>query len=118
MEDRNRINQLKFKIEENFELIHYIYSLLFSKIYNRTNTPGIQKKNNFEFHFNLWKTKKNKKIYKQMSYKAIAKDPSNYEERKIEKNEQAPIDISISKEVVRSTMAQITTKNEQKKENT
>ena len=117
MEDRNRINQLKFKIEEKFELIHYIYSLLFSKIYNRTNTFGIQKKNNFEFNFNLWKTKQNK-IYKQMSYKAIAKDPSNYEERKIEKNEQAPIDISISKEVVRSTMAEITTKNEQKKENT
>ena len=52
MEDRNRINQLKFKIEEKFELIHYIYSLLFSKIYNRTNTFGIQKKNNFELNFN------------------------------------------------------------------
>ena len=34
-----------------------------------------------------------------MSHKAIAKDPSYYEEREIEKNEQAPIDISISKEV-------------------
>ena len=33
-EDWNRINYLKFKIEEKFELIHYIYSLLFSKIYN------------------------------------------------------------------------------------
>ena len=110
MEDRNRINQLKFKIEEKFELIHYIYSLLFSKIYNRTNTFGIQKKNNFEFNFNLWKTKKNKKIYKQMLHKAIAKDPSNYEERETEKNEQAPIDISISQEVVRPTMAEITTK--------
>ena len=72
-------------IEFEFELIHYIYSLLFSKIYNRTNTFGIQKKNNFEFNFNLWKTKKNQKIYKQMSYKAIAKDPSNYEEHEIEK---------------------------------
>ena len=80
MEDRNRINQLKFKIKDKFELIHYIYSLLFSKIYNRTNTFGIQKKNSFEFNFNLWKTKKNPKIYKQMSNKAIAKDPSNYEE--------------------------------------
>ena len=45
-----------------------------------------------------------------MSYKAIAKDPSNYEEREIEKNEQAPIGISISKEVVRPTMAKITIK--------
>ena len=86
MEDRNRITKLKFKIEETFELIHYIHSLLFRKNYNRTNTFGIQKKNNFEFNFNLWKTKKNQKIYKQMSHKAIAKDPSNYEEREIEKN--------------------------------
>ena len=102
-------------IEFEFELIHYIYSLLFSKIYNRTNTFGIQKKNNFEFNFNLWKTKKNKKIYKQMLYKAIAKDPSNYEEREIEKSEQVPIDISISKEVVRPTMAEITTKKRAEK---
>ena len=115
IEDQNRINQLKFKIEEKFELIHCIYSLLFSKIYNRKNTFGIQKKNNFEFHFDLWKTKKNQKIYKLMLYKATAKDPSNYEEREIEKNEQAPIDISISKEVVRPTMAKITTKKREEK---
>ena len=63
MEDRNQMNQLKVKIEK-FELIHYIYSLLFTKIYNRKNTFGIQKKNNFEFNFNLWKTKKNQEIYK------------------------------------------------------
>ena len=61
MENRNRLNQLKFKIEEKFELIHYIYSLLFSKIYNRTSTFGIQKKNNFGFYFNLWKKKKESK---------------------------------------------------------
>ena len=36
-EDPNRINLLKYKIEEKFSLIHYIYSMLFSKIYNRTN---------------------------------------------------------------------------------
>ena len=38
MEEPNQINHLKFKIEEKFNLIHHIYSLLFSKIYNRTNT--------------------------------------------------------------------------------
>ena len=47
----NRINTAKFKIEEKFQLIHYVYSLLFSKIYSRTNIFGIQKKNNFDFHF-------------------------------------------------------------------
>ena len=35
--DWNRINHLKFKIAERFELTHFIYSFLFSKIYNRTN---------------------------------------------------------------------------------
>ena len=50
-----------------------------------------------------------------MSYKAIAKDPSNYEEREIEKNEQALIDISISIEVVRLTMAETTTKKQAEK---
>ena len=50
-----------------------------------------------------------------MQYKAIAKDPSNYEEREIEKNKQAPIDISISKEVVRLTMAEITTQKTSRK---
>ena len=57
-EDWNRINYLKFKIEEKFELIHYIYSLLFSKIYNWTNSFGIKRRNNFDFNFQLWKEKK------------------------------------------------------------
>ena len=34
LEESNRINILKYKIEEKFPLIHYIYSLLFNKIYN------------------------------------------------------------------------------------
>ena len=40
-ENPNPINTLKYKIEERFSLIHYIYSILFSKIYNRTNNFGI-----------------------------------------------------------------------------
>ena len=36
-EDVNRINFFKYKIEKSFNLIHYIYSSLFSKIYNRIN---------------------------------------------------------------------------------
>ena len=49
LQDLNRINIAKFKIEEKFQLIHNVYSLLFSKIYSRTNNFGIQKKNNFDF---------------------------------------------------------------------
>ena len=48
VENPQRIKQLKYKIEEKFNLIHYIYSSLFSKTYNRTNTFGIKRKNNFE----------------------------------------------------------------------
>ena len=85
-EDMNRINHLKFKIEEKFDLIHFIYSLLFSKIYNRTNSFGIEKKNTFEFHFQTWKNKKNQKFLKQLSTKALAKDPSNcFKKKRIEK---------------------------------
>ena len=73
------INQLKFKIEEKFNLIHYIYSSLFSKIYNRTNTFGIKIKNNFDFNFQLWKRKK---IQKNVT---LAKNPANYENRVVEK---------------------------------
>ena len=51
LEESDQINLLKFKIEEQFPLIHYIYSMLFSKIYNRTNNFGIQYKNNFDFYF-------------------------------------------------------------------
>ena len=42
--DANRINLLKHKVEEKFELIHYIYSSLFSNIYNRTSQFRIKKK--------------------------------------------------------------------------
>ena len=51
LEESNRINILKYKSEQKFPLIHFIYSLLFNKIYNRTNNFGIQKKNNFGFYF-------------------------------------------------------------------
>ena len=83
-EDMNRINHSKFKIEEKFDLIHFIYSLLFSKIYNRTNSFGTEKKNTFEFHFQTWKNKKNQKFLKQISKKVLAKDPSNYEGCEVE----------------------------------
>ena len=57
-EPPNRINLLIYKIEEKFKLIHYIYSSLFSKIYNRTSQFGIQNKNTFDFYFQTWKNRK------------------------------------------------------------
>ena len=60
VEDSIRINHLKFKIEEKFNLIHYIYSLLFSKIYNRMNSFGIKKKTILILIFNYGKKRKSK----------------------------------------------------------
>ena len=89
VENPQRINHLKYKIEEKFNLIHYSYSSLFSKIYNRTNTFEIKRKNNFDFNFQLWKRKKIQKN------NLPAKNPANYEYRIVEKNEQQPIDVSL-----------------------
>ena len=61
VENPQSINQLKFKIKEKFNLIHYIYSCLFSKIYNKTNTYGIKRKNNFDFIFSYGRETKFKK---------------------------------------------------------
>ena len=54
----NRINILKYKIAKSFNLIHYVYSLLFPKIYNRVNHFGIQNKSSFDFVFSKWIVKK------------------------------------------------------------
>ena len=93
LEESNRNNLLKFKTEE--KSIHYIYSMLFSKIYNRTNNFGIQNKNNFDFDFQIWKNRKTAgaiapKILKQLPLPQAnqittevlltAKDPINYQD--------------------------------------
>ena len=122
-EESNRINLFKFKIEEKFPLVHYIYLMLFSKIYNRMNNFGIQNKNNFDFHFQLLKSRKTAeaitpKILKQLPQPqanqittevlSTAKDPSNYHGREVLKNEQVPIDFETTDdELVRPTMFSI-----------
>ena len=98
VEDSNRINHLKFKIEEKFNLIHYIYSLLFSKIYNRTNSFEIKRKNNFDFNFQLWKKRKiqNNNFNSSLKVDSLAKNAINYKNRVVEKHEQQPVEISIN----------------------
>ena len=59
-ENSNNINILKFKIEKNFKIIQYVYSLLYLKIYNRINNFGIQNKNSFDFVFFRLDSKKTK----------------------------------------------------------
>ena len=89
------------------QLIHYVYSLLFSKIDSRTNNFGIQKKNNFDFYFATWKNRKTntnigakilkqppQSIANQVTCEVLSnvKDPMNYQDRAVHKNEQKPID--------------------------
>ena len=110
LEDSNRINILKFKIKEKFELIHHVYTLLFSKIYSRKNSFGIQKKNSFDYHFQTWKKRKitgavgpkNLKQLPQSTANLIttkvlsnAKDPSIYQKIAVHKNKKKPIDFKI-----------------------
>ena len=128
LEDSNRINLLKFKIEEKSSSIHYIYLMLFRKIYNRTNNFGIQNKNNFDFYFQTWKNRETAgaiapNILKQLPLPqanqitievlSTAKDPRKYQDREVQKNEQIPIDIKMSDddELVSPTMANVTIDN-------
>ena len=58
MKDSHYINQLKYKIEEKSRFIHFVYSLLYPKIYNRTVDFGVQKKSDFDFSFQNWRLQK------------------------------------------------------------
>ena len=57
-QDPNNIKRFPSKIEEHLKIIHYVYSLLYPKIYNRINNFGVQNKNNFDFVFSSWKARK------------------------------------------------------------
>ena len=125
LEDMNRLNTLKYKVEEKLSLIYYIYLLLFSKIYNRTNNFGIQNKNNFDFYFQMWKNRKTAgalgpKLLKQLPLPQAnqvtcevlptAKDPHNYKDRETQKKEQVPIDVEMNEnELSQPTMVLVNT---------
>ena len=82
--DQEKIPQLKYKLAEKIDIIHYIYSLLYAKIYNRINSFGVKRKNDFDFQFQIWKKEKQQRIQ-------IAKDTFNYIYRQINEEEQKPI---------------------------
>ena len=125
LEESNRINLLKFKIEEKFPLIHYIYSMLFRKIQrtNRTNNLEFKIKTILIFIFKLFKNRKTAraiapKVVKQLPLPQAnqittevlltAKDLSNYQDTEVQINEQVPIDIKMSDdEFVSPTMVSV-----------
>lgn len=101
---------LSYKIQEKFKLIRYIYSVLFPKIYNRTNNFRILNKSNFEFHFATWRGRKHRQSVaakivselppeqaKQITVTELSKpkDPIDYQTRKVKENQHALIDFKI-----------------------
>ena len=89
--EEGRLARLKYKLTQKFNLIHYIYSILYAKMYNRINHFNIKRKNDFDFQFQLWRKEK-------QQLKFLGKEPTNYLNRKVEKEEQMPIqDSNITK---------------------
>ena len=78
-DNEEKLSHLKYKLIEKFNLIHYVYSILYAKIYNRINHFGIKRKNDFDFQFELWRKEKQRKN--------IGKEPLNYVNRKIQDEE-------------------------------
>ena len=104
---------MKFRIESNFNAIHYVFSSLFLKVYNRTNNFGVQKESNFEFVFSTWKTRKQnigRTIAPRMINELLAptkqvlvtdmlskaKNPKDYQNREVNEFEQVPLNFEKS----------------------
>ena len=99
--------ELTYKVEKSFYLIHYIYSSLFPKVYNRIKNFVVQKGSNFDFAFAVKKARKqnNGPIAPKMinhlptpakqvlvtDMLSKAKDPKDYQNREVYEFEQAPL---------------------------
>ena len=78
---------LKESLVENIDLIRYVYSTLFPKIYNRTNVFGIRNKSNFDFSYQLWMSSKTirdrykvKEVVEEKKVDVVGKNPTTYKE--------------------------------------
>ena len=56
------IDLLKYALRNHLRIIQYVYSLLFPKVYNRTNRFGVNNKWHFDFTFNNWRHHKSNLI--------------------------------------------------------
>ena len=95
-ENEERLAQLKYKLMEKFNLIHYVYSVLYAKIYNRINHFGIKRKNDFDFQFQIWR--------KEKQTKSLGKEPLNYVNRKVNDEEQKPLTEKNNKNTLKQKM--------------
>ena len=75
-EDVQNIDLLKSALRNHLRTIQYVYSLLFSKIYNRTNRSGINTKSHFGFIFNNWKHHKNNIVLPKPTKNRVVEQPT------------------------------------------
>ena len=84
-------NEVCMKIRDNFKSIHYIYSSLYPKIYNRINQFGIKNKSEFELAFSYYKVHKktNDNRFKQTEVISFfsRKNPDAYQKERKETHE-------------------------------
>ena len=55
--DKQNVELLKLAIKNNLQTIQFCYSILYPKIYARTNAFGVQNKGKCDFVYNKWKKK-------------------------------------------------------------
>ena len=75
-EDVQNIDLLKSALRNHLRTIQYAYSLLFPKIYNRTNRSGINNKSHFDFIFNNWKHYKNNIVLPKPTKNRVVEQPT------------------------------------------
>ena len=70
------INLLKSALRYHLQTIQYVYSLLFPKIYNRTNKFGINNKLHFDFISTNWRYHKSNLILSTPTKNKVAEQPT------------------------------------------
>ena len=81
-EDVQNIDLLKSALRNHLRTIQYVYSLLFPKIYNRTNRFGINNKSHFDFAFNNWKHHKNNIVFPTPTRNRVVEQPKKNSSKK------------------------------------
>ena len=75
-EDIQNIDLLKSALRNHLRTIQYVYSLLFPKIYNRTNKFGIKNKSQFDFIFTDWIHHKSNLILSTPTKNKVTEQPA------------------------------------------
>ena len=74
-EDMQNIELLKSALRDHLRTIQFVYSLLFPKIYNRTNRFGINNKLHFDFIFMNWRYHKSNLVLPTPTRNKVVEQP-------------------------------------------